>query len=204
MVNPHPADGKNSVLFQEVSAVRHYTAKGISNGAVGGAEKSAEAIVAPKRAKGRIGSRFKDFNHSDDGQEKRSGKPPKLGDKRRRSGVPRYGRKVSKRMWREGDPKNTSNDDGVLPKPRSARNRHASWCGRGGVPPLPDYAGHDTSSGVQVSNEPVRGNQIVEDKFTSVRMWMKEVQDEVRRTRTGNGYKAHMRVSLQYKTKPKA
>ena len=138
MVNPHPADGKNSVLFQEVSAVRHYTAKGISNGAVGGAEKSAEAIVAPKRAKGRIGSRFKDFNHSDDGQEKRSGKPPKLGDKRRRSGVPRYGRKVSKRMWREGDPKNTSNDDGVLPKPRSARNRHASWCGRGGVPPLPD------------------------------------------------------------------
>ena len=46
MVNPHPADGKNSVLFQEVSAVRHYMAKGISNGAVGGAEKSAEAIVA--------------------------------------------------------------------------------------------------------------------------------------------------------------
>lgn len=141
MVNPHPADGKNSVLFQEVSAVRHYMAKGISNGAVGGAEKSAEAIVAPKRAKGRIGSRFKDFNHSDDGQEKRSGKPPKLGDKRRRSGVPRYGRKVSKRMWREGEPKNTSNDDGVLPKPRSARNRHASWCGRGGVPPLPDLSG---------------------------------------------------------------
>ena len=110
MVNPHPADGKNSVLFQEVSAVRHYTAKGISNGAVGGAEKSAEAIVAPKRAKGRIGSRFKDFNHSDDGQEKRSGKPPKLGDKRRRSGVPRYGRKVSKRMWRDGEPENTSNE----------------------------------------------------------------------------------------------
>ena len=110
-------------------------AKGISNGAVGGAEKSAEAIVAPKRAKGRIGSRFKDFNHSDDGQEKRSGKPPKLGDKRRRSGVPRYGRKVSKRMWREGEPKNTSNDDGVLPKPRSARNRHASWCGRGVATP---------------------------------------------------------------------
>ena len=52
VVNPHPADGKNSVLFQEVSAVRHYMAKGISNGAVGGAEKSAEAIVAPKRAKG--------------------------------------------------------------------------------------------------------------------------------------------------------
>ena len=52
--------------------------------------------------------------------------------------MPRYGRKVSKRMRREGEPKNTSNDDGVLPKPRSARNRHASWCGRGGVPPLPD------------------------------------------------------------------
>lgn len=66
------------------------------------------------------------------------------------------------------------------------------------------YAGHDTLSGVQVSNEPVRGNQIVEDKFTSVRMWMKEVQDELWRTRTGNGYKALMRVSLQYKTKPKS
>ena len=177
-------------------------AKGISNGAVGGAEKSAEAIVAPKRAKGRIGSRFKDFNHSDDGQEKRSGKPPKLGDKRRRSGVPRYGRKVSKRMWREGEPKNTSNDDGVLPKPRSARNRHASWCGRGGVPPLPDYAGHDTSSGVKVSNEPVRRNQIVEDKFAPARGRMKEVQDETRRTRTGNGYKAYLRASRQYTTKP--
>ena len=66
------------------------------------------------------------------------------------------------------------------------------------------YAGHDTISGVQVSNEPVRGNQIVEDKFTSVRMWMKEVQDEVWRTRTGNGYKALMRASLPYKTKPKS
>ena len=48
------------------------------------------------------------------------------------------------------------------------------------------YAGHDTLSGVKVSNEPVRRNQIVEDKFTSVRMWMKEVQDEVWRTRTGS------------------
>ena len=70
--------------------------------------------------------------------------------------------------------------------------------------PLFLYAGHDTISGVKVSNEPVRRNQIVEDKFTSVRMWMKEVQDEVWRTRTGNGYKAHMLVSLQYKTKPKS
>ena len=66
------------------------------------------------------------------------------------------------------------------------------------------YAGHDPLSGVQVSNEPVRRNQIVEDKSASARMWMKEVQDEVWRTRTGNGYKAHMRVSLQYKAKPKS
>ena len=54
---------------------------------------------------------------------------------------------------------------------------------------------------MKVSNEPVRRNQIVEDKFMSVRMWMKEVQDEVWRIRTENGYKAHMRVSLPYKTK---
>ena len=177
-------------------------ANGISNGAVGGAEKSAEAIVAPKRAKGRIGSRFKDFNHSDDGQEKRSGKPPKLGDKRRRSGVPRYGRKVSKRMWREGEPKNTSNDDGVLPKPRSARNRHASWCGRGDVPPLPDYAGHDTRSGAKVSNGPVRRNQIAEDKLASARMRAKEVGGETRRTRTESGYKAFSRASQHWMAKP--
>ena len=64
------------------------------------------------------------------------------------------------------------------------------------------YAGHGTLSGVKVSNEPVRGNQIVENKFTSVRMWMKEVQDEVWRTRTGNGYKAYLRVSRHYTTKP--
>lgn len=38
------------------------------------------------------------------------------------------------------------------------------------------YAGHDTSSGVKVSNEPVRRNQIVEDKFAPAREWMKEVQ----------------------------
>ena len=49
------------------------------------------------------------------------------------------------------------------------------------------FAGHDTLSGVQVSNEPVRGNQTVEDKFTSVGIWMKEVQDEVWRILTGNG-----------------
>ena len=70
--------------------------------------------------------------------------------------------------------------------------------------PLVLYVGHDTLSGVKVFNEPVRRNQIVEGKFTSVRMWMKEVQDEVWRTRTGNGYKALMRVSLHYKTKPKS
>ena len=64
------------------------------------------------------------------------------------------------------------------------------------------YAGHDTSSGVKVSNEPVRRNQIVEDKFAPAREWMKEVQDETRRTRTGNGYKAYLRASRQYTTKP--
>jgi hypothetical protein len=64
------------------------------------------------------------------------------------------------------------------------------------------YAGHDTSSGVKVSNEPVRRNQTVEDKFAPAREWMKEVQDETRRTRTGNGYKAYLRASRQYTTKP--
>lgn len=64
------------------------------------------------------------------------------------------------------------------------------------------YAGHDTSSGVKVSNEPVRRNQIVEDKFAPAREWMKEVQDETRRTRTGNGYKAYLRASRHYTTKP--
>lgn len=64
------------------------------------------------------------------------------------------------------------------------------------------YTGHDTSSGVKVSNEPVRRNQIVEDKFAPAREWMKEVQDETRRTRTGNGYKAHLRASRHHTTKP--
>ena len=40
---------------------------------------------------------------------------------------------------------------------------------------LPLYAGHDTSSGVKVSNGPVRRNQIAEDKFSPVRARMKEV-----------------------------
>ena len=64
------------------------------------------------------------------------------------------------------------------------------------------YAGHDTSSGVKVSNEPVRRNQIAEDKFAPARARMKEVGSEVRRTRTGNGYKAYSRASLHYKAKP--
>ena len=64
------------------------------------------------------------------------------------------------------------------------------------------YAGHDTSSGVKVSNEPVRRNQIAEDKFAPARARMKEVGSEVRRIRTENGYKAYSRASLHYKAKP--
>ena len=79
--------------------------------------------------------------------------------------------------------------------------RHAPWCERGRNPPT-RYAGHDTSSGVKVSNEPVRRNQIAEDKFAPARARMKEVGSEVRRTRTGNGYKAYSRASLHYKAKP--
>ena len=65
------------------------------------------------------------------------------------------------------------------------------------------YAGHDIGSGVQISTGPVRRNPKVEDKFATVRSWMKEVQGECRRTRTGSGYKAYLRARLQYKSKPK-
>ena len=57
------------------------------------------------------------------------------------------------------------------------------------------YAGHDTRSGVKVSNGPVRRNQIAEDKLASARVRAKEVGSEVRRTRTESGYKAFSRAS---------
>ena len=41
---------------------------------------------------------------------------------------------------------------------------------------LKGYAVHDTLSGVKVSNEPVRRNQRVKDKFALARMWMKEAE----------------------------
>ena len=50
------------------------------------------------------------------------------------------------------------------------------------------YAGHDTRSGVQVSNGPVRRNQIAKGKFSPVRARMKEAGGEVRRIRTESGY----------------
>ena len=64
------------------------------------------------------------------------------------------------------------------------------------------YAGHDIGSGVQISTGPVRRNPKVEDKFTTARPWMKEVQGECRRTRTESGYKAYLRASLPNKAKP--
>ena len=41
------------VLFLEVCAVCHYKAKGVSDGAIGTAQKSAEAIVADLGGEGR-------------------------------------------------------------------------------------------------------------------------------------------------------
>ena len=94
------------------------------------------------------------------------------------------------------------NSNTEMTETAGCHKRHAPWCERGRNPPTRLYAGHDTSSGVKVSNEPVRRNQTVEDKFAPAREWMKEVQDETRRTRTGNGYKAYLRASRQYTTKP--
>ena len=60
---------------------------------------------------------------------------------------------------------------------------------RGGVKlPLLDYAGHDASSGVEISKEPVRRNPRAKDKVASARMRLKEVGREIRRTRAGSGY----------------
>ena len=64
------------------------------------------------------------------------------------------------------------------------------------------YAGHDTRSGVKVSNGPVRRNQIAEDKLASARMRAKEVGGETRRTRTESGYKAFSRASQHWMAKP--
>ena len=64
------------------------------------------------------------------------------------------------------------------------------------------YAGHDIGSGVEISKRPVRRNSKAEDKFMVARPWMKEVRGESRRIRTESGYKAYLRVSLPYKTKP--
>ena len=77
------------------------------------------------------------------------------------------------------------------PPPASARGVQNLW-----------YAGHDIGSGVQISTGPVRRNPKVEDKFTTARPWMKEVQGECRRTRTESGYKAYLRASLPNKAKP--
>jgi len=66
------------------------------------------------------------------------------------------------------------------------------------------YAGHDTWSGVKVSNGPVRRNQIAAGKFSPVRARMKEAGGEVRRIRTGSGYKAYSRASQQYMAKPQS
>ena len=75
---------------------------------------------------------------------------------------------------------------------------------KGIVEPYADslYAGHDTRSGVKVSNGPVRRNQIADDKPASARMRAKEVGGETRRTRTESGYKAFSRASQQWMAKP--
>ena len=50
------------------------------------------------------------------------------------------------------------------------------------------YAGHDASSGVEVSKEPVRRNPKAKDKVVPARGRLEEVGREIRRTRTGSGY----------------
>ena len=64
------------------------------------------------------------------------------------------------------------------------------------------YAGHDTRTGVKVSNGPVRRNQTAEDKLASARVRAKEVGGETRRTRTESGYKAFSRASQHWMAKP--
>ena len=202
MVNPHPADGKNSVLFQEVSAVRHYTAKGISNGAVGGAEKSAEAIVARNGRRAELAAVSRTPITQTTDRKREAGNRRNLATKGGEVECRDMGARCQSGCGETENRRIRRTNDGVLPKPRSARNRHASWCGRGGVPPLPDYAGHDTRSGVKVSNGPVRRNQIAEDKLASARMRAKEVGGETRRTRTESGYKAFSRASQHWMAKP--
>ena len=61
-------------------------------------------------------------------------------------------------------------DDDLIQTPK-----HPNIWGGGDAAPTVLYAGHDTRSGVKVSNGPVRRNQIAEDKFSPVRARMKEV-----------------------------
>ena len=69
MVNPRPADGKNDVLFQEISTFVRST-NAYSNEACGRGEVSRSHSSCHKAAKGGIRSPFKDLDRTDDGQEK--------------------------------------------------------------------------------------------------------------------------------------